>query len=513
MTNNLVTLPEKMISSRLMRAVILAVLPATGWGFLLFGLPAVILTVSSILSILIVENIYCYLFNKQLGLQDGTAIITGLLLALSLPPNFPPLAAGFGGALGVITVKLIPGGTGKNILNPALTGRLFLHLLFFEQIFSWQQPFSYLFNQTNSLTSATPFTQFTVNQQVPGLFNLFSGLTAGSTGETSIIMILIGGLLLFFLGYLDWKIPVGTIIGGAIGAWIFFGFGLAVGGAIFQLTVGGIIIGAVFYATDPVSSPRGKFSRLIYGLTLGFSIILIRRFTIFPDGTMFAILLLNPVVPLLDHLETGRTFRKINPRKAPLTLITSAIVIFLTIFGLSGGHLSTTNLFTAELSIDQITDPPGEIEKIAVYQHRGEQLKIYQKQGPDGETDHFKFEAVGPGFEKDVKLQVKIKPDFSRLKGIEIIESGATERWERKIKEYTDKPDDWSEYGFKNWFEGLNPWPEVELIMSGPPEADNQVLSATRATVSSRGIVQAINQTLPIVKEKIRENKRKISDN
>ncbi|GEM_PF-388874 len=486
-----------------MRVFILALLPLAGFSFVLFGPPAVSLTLFSVAGVLIAELIYCVLAEKKISLTDGSALITGLLLAFSLPPAFPPLPAALAGGLALVLVKLLAGGFGQNLLNPALAARLLLHLLYPERIFEWSRPFAYLAAEAGAVTAATPISGLLAGREAISISPLLLGFTPGCIAETSILLIALLGLALILTGCLSWRQPLSVLVGAVITALVLTAFAISTIGFFHHLFSGGLFLGAFFYATDPVTSPRGKWGKTVYGLLIGASVVIIREFTIFPGGTMFAILLFNPLVPVFNWIEKGRGLSRLNPLRRPLTILITALFVGLNIFALFGGELDPARFVYIVEEPEPVFVEDVTREKLTTYGDRD--LPIYRALDAEGEFSHYEFEAVGPGFVGEAKVRVRIAPDLQELGGIDILESGATGEWEQRVTEYVEEPDNWEEYAFKNWFVGLNPHPEIELLEEGPVEQDNQVVTATGATISSRGIVQAINEALPEVKDKLTE--------
>jgi electron transport complex protein RnfD len=238
--------------------------------------------------------------------MDGSALITGFLLALTLPPTFPLWMAAVGVIFAIAVAKEIFGGLGYNIFNPALSGRAFLTACFPKEMTEWVRPF-------DAITSPTPLNKGFVwhNGKMALYKSLFIGNIGGSLGETSALLILIGGILLLVLKIIDWRIPLSYL------GTVFFLIFLLGMDPIFHVLAGGLMLGAFFMATDYVTSPITDKGRVIFGVGAGILTVIIRLFGGMPEGVCFSILLMNAFTPLIDKYVKPRPFgwRKINGEK------------------------------------------------------------------------------------------------------------------------------------------------------------------------------------------------------
>lgn len=287
-------------TSKIMYMVVAALLFPTGASIYYFGYYAIYLILISIVTAVLTEFIIKKLRRKRF-IMDGSAVITGLLFALTLPPRLPLWMAAIGSFFAIAVVKEAFGGLGYNIFNPALAGRAFLSVCFSEEMTTWVLPphFNY-----DAITGATPLSDsFTYQLDKLTLYkDLFFGNTGGSLGETSAMLILIGGLLLMLFRIIDWRIPVIYIATVALGSFI---MGKDV---LFQIMTGGLLIGAFFMATDYVTSPVTKNGRVIFGVGLGILTVLIRNFGSLPEGVAFSILIMNAFAPLIDKYVRVKPF-------------------------------------------------------------------------------------------------------------------------------------------------------------------------------------------------------------
>ncbi len=315
-----------------MRQVIYSLVPAIFAALYFFGLSALLVLFVSIAGTVGTEWIFNVSTKKKINsLKDNTALLTGILMAMTLPPGIPLWMAFLGGVVAIVLGKLIFGGTGSNIFNPALVGRAFLQSSFPVAITTWS-PFTdlngflqlrgytfatpFIKPDADAITSATPLAQLKFDGQLTEINNLFFGSSPGSLGETSALLLLLGGIYLTIRNYINWRIPAGVFI-----AVFLFASGLQLIDAekfatpMFHLFSGGLMLGAIFMATDPVSSPITHRGCWIFGLGIGFFVVLIRTFGGLPEGVMYAILLMNSATPLINRVTQPRIYGEIKTSK------------------------------------------------------------------------------------------------------------------------------------------------------------------------------------------------------
>lgn len=295
---------------KIMHAVVLALLPAMAVSVYFFGLRAIGLIVISAAACLITEYIIQKIREKPVTIWDGSAIITGILLALTLPPSFPYYGAALGSVFAIGIGKQLFGGIGYNIFNPALLGRAFLQATYPVLITTWSEPLTKAAKAgVDAVSAATPLALMKFEGKMTSHLDLFFGNVAGSMGETSAIAILIGGLYLRCRGYINWKMPLGYL-----GSMAFFGgvFWLInparYPDPLFHILAGGAMLGAWFMVTDMVTSPVTPLGQWIFAVGAGFLAILIRLFGGLPEGVMYSILLMNAFVPLLNKHTRPKFF-------------------------------------------------------------------------------------------------------------------------------------------------------------------------------------------------------------
>ena len=292
--------------------VVIALVPALLVGIYFFGFRALALTLVSVASCILFEwIIQKFLIKGQQTISDGSAVITGMLLAFNLPSDIPFYLVIIGALVAIGIGKMTFGGLGKNPFNPALVGRVFLFLSFPTEVAKsdWPTP-QPLFGSkiADALSGPTPLAQIGANNQA-GLNNLdmFLGSTGGSFGEVAAIAIILGGIYLLLKKIITWHIPVAFLASAGIFAWILNLCGLTVN-PIYHLLAGGMMLGAVFMATDMVTSPVSKKGQLIFGAGCGLLTILFRCFGPMPEGVSFAILIMNSLTPLINKVCKPKRF-------------------------------------------------------------------------------------------------------------------------------------------------------------------------------------------------------------
>jgi RnfABCDGE-type electron transport complex D subunit len=301
---------------RYMTSVIFALLPATIAGIYLYGLRVIAVILVSYVFGGATEVLFAVVRKKQI--HEGF-LVTGLIFPLILPPSVPLWMVAVGVSFGVFFGKEVFGGTGMNIFNPALVGRVFVSLAFPEYFATmWQMPLlggfgGFLNYSANAVTSATPLIEFKSSQLLTNHLSLLVGGAPGSIGETFRIGIILGGLFLIIVKTADWRIPVAYIL--SVGIFSLFGNVISpekFAPPLFQILSGGLLFGAFFMATDPVTSPFTRTGKWVFGLLLGMFTVLIRVLSGFVEGVMFAILLMNALTPLIDTICVNTRFRKIS---------------------------------------------------------------------------------------------------------------------------------------------------------------------------------------------------------
>jgi len=297
----------------IMWSVIAALLPATAMSIYYFGLPAVWMIITCVIAAVLTEIVMNFMKGEKITIIDGSAIITGLLLALTFPPSFRLTSAALGAIVAMSLGKHIFGGLGYNIFNPALLGRAFLQASFPVAMTTWSNPVTDKFANVDAVSTATPLGAFKFEKIFTEYSDMLFGNIGGSLGETSAIAILIGGIFLLILKNADWRIPVSVLSTVLVFGGLFWLMNPEqYPDPIFHLLSGGLLFGAFFMATDMVTSPITTKGSWIFGIGIGILIVIIRLFGGLPEGVMFSILLMNGVTPLINRYTRPRIFGEIK---------------------------------------------------------------------------------------------------------------------------------------------------------------------------------------------------------
>ncbi|MBR4719213.1 MAG: RnfABCDGE type electron transport complex subunit D [Lachnospiraceae bacterium] len=291
---------DKLTTGKIMGIVLLALLPATGYGIWHFGVNAAILVVVSVLTCVLTELIYELILKQPITISDLSAAVTGLLLALNMPPTAAWWLPVIGGVFAIIFVKMLFGGLGQNFMNPALAGRCFLVICFTARMTN----FNY-----DGMTSATPLALLRAGSSV-NIHDMVTGNIAGTVGETSVVAIVLGACIMLALGIIDLKIPASYIISFFVFMGLFAGHGWDMNYLIAQLAGGGLMLGAFFMATDYATCPITDKGKILYGIALGVMTGIFRCFSSSPEGVSFAIIFCNLLVPLIEKLTLPKCFGK-----------------------------------------------------------------------------------------------------------------------------------------------------------------------------------------------------------
>ena len=313
----------------IMRHVIYALLPVAFAGIYYFGISALMVIVVCVTGAMVTE--WLLTRHQRNTVKDGSAALTGLLLALVLPPGIPLWIALSGSVIAIALGKLLFGGMGGNIFNPALVGRAFLQASFPVAITTWS-PFGdfgtfatvrgnsfalpFLKSAADGVTSATPLSQMKFEGKIAQASDLFFGNDTGSIGETSALIILLGGLYLIWRNFMNWRIPVSIFLTVFVLSGVLYLISPdKFAPPLFHLFSGGLMLGAVYMATDPVSSPITQRGCWIYGAGIGIMVIVIRNFGGLPEGVMYAILLMNAATPLINRVTHPKIYGQVKPAK------------------------------------------------------------------------------------------------------------------------------------------------------------------------------------------------------
>ena len=285
---------QKTSTPRIMADVIIALMPALIASVIIFGYRAVVVTGVCVAGCVLAEFIWQKLMHQKVTVGDLTAVVTGILLAYNLPVGIPIWQALVGCIVAIIGIKQLFGGVGKNFVNPAITARIVMFLAFSVSMTTWVFP--------DAVSSATPLGLISTGatDQLPSLLQMFLGVRGGCLGETSVLALLLGGIYLVIRKVITWHTPVvyiGTV----------FLFTLALGQMpVYQIMSGGLMLGAIFMATDYVTTPYSAIGKVVFGLGAGILTVIIRVYGNYPEGVSYSILLMNNLTPYINRIRITR---------------------------------------------------------------------------------------------------------------------------------------------------------------------------------------------------------------
>ncbi len=302
---------------KIMLDVIIALMPALIAGVFVFGMRALIVALTCVISSAAAEYIWCRILKKPNSTGDLSAVVTGLILALNVPASLPLWMAVIGSVFAIIIVKQFFGGIGHNFMNPALGARAFLMASWALAMTRWYTPGTHLplFGVPDAVTSATPLAAGSADKF--SYLTLFVGNHGGCIGETSALAILIGAAYLVIRRVIRLRVPlifIGTV---AVGTWIFGGSGgLFTGDPLYQILSGGLMLGACFMATDYTTSPTTPKGQIVFALGCGIITVLIRIWGGYPEGVSYSILLMNVATPLIERLTAPKRYGFVKEKEA-----------------------------------------------------------------------------------------------------------------------------------------------------------------------------------------------------
>ncbi|MDD4938881.1 MAG: RnfABCDGE type electron transport complex subunit D [Candidatus Omnitrophica bacterium] len=296
--------------SKIMWIVGISLIPAGAAGVIIFGLNALTVMILGILSALVTEWLMQLLAKRRITILDGSAFLTGLLLAYNLPPGVPLWLPAAGSFFAIAIGKQVFGGLGQNIFNPALVGRVFLMASWPKYMTTFTKPLNF-----DAVTSATPLAVLRESGVIENIsyLDLFLGRRGGCIGEVCILALVAGALFLFWKGYISWHIPVTYTAVFAAFVYAFGGDGLFRGDWFFHILTGGLILGAFFMATDYVTSPLTRKGQVIFGAGCGILTAVIRLWGGYPEGVSYAILMMNAATPIIDRFTRNRIYGTMIP--------------------------------------------------------------------------------------------------------------------------------------------------------------------------------------------------------
>jgi Na+-translocating ferredoxin:NAD+ oxidoreductase subunit D len=295
-------------TAKIMWTVVFALFPALAGSTYFFGPNVLKVVLVSVISCVLSEVFSQIVFGKKIRVNDGSALVTGLLLAFILPPGISLWMVAVGGFLAIFVAKELFGGIGCNIFNPALTGRAILTVAFPLEMTQFTAPLSY---RIDAVTTATPLgiIKEGLDAHIPSMMEMFIGNRAGCIGETSTMLLLLGGILLLSRRVISWHIPITYILTVALLSFI------SGHNPLFQIMAGGLMLGAFFMATDYTTSPITNKGKIIFALGCGVMTFLIRQKGGYPEGVMFSIIFMNMFVPLIDKYTLPKKFGLLKTRR------------------------------------------------------------------------------------------------------------------------------------------------------------------------------------------------------
>ncbi len=303
---------SKATTQSIMLDVIIAMIPALVASVILFGYRSLVLTLVSVASCVLFEYLSRKIMKRHNTVSDLSAIVTGMLLAFNLPSTMPYWMVIIGAFTAIVIAKQFFGGIGNNFVNPALIGRIVLMASYPSQIGNFVAPFAYK-NDVDAVTTATPLAQMGNNGELPSLLEMFLGIRGGCLGEVCILALVLGFLYLVIRKVISPVIPL-IYVGTVAIAMLIAGKGDFVY-VLYQVMAGGLVLGAVFMATDYTTSPVSFKGKIIYAIGCGVLTSLIRIFGSLPEGVSFSIIIMNILVPHIEHLTTARPFGEIKEKK------------------------------------------------------------------------------------------------------------------------------------------------------------------------------------------------------
>ena len=302
--------------SKKMQQVFIALVPAYLAGLYFFGIGALIISFTAMISCVVFEYvIQRFIIKGSPTIADGSALLTGILLSFNLPSNLPVWIVIVGSLVAIGIAKMTFGGLGNNPFNPALVGRVFLLISFPAAMTTWPKPIPFNMAYLDAVTAATPLAVLKgQSPEIPSTLNLFLGNMGGSMGEVSALALLIGFAYLLIKKTITWHIPISIFLTVFVFTAIlhYADPDAFIATPVFHLLTGGLMLGAIFMATDYVTSPMTKTGMLIYGVGIGLITVIIRVFGSYPEGVSFAILIMNAFTPLINTVVKPKRFGEVK---------------------------------------------------------------------------------------------------------------------------------------------------------------------------------------------------------
>ncbi len=494
-------------TGQVMLDVVFALLPATVFGIYRYGLHAFLVILCSILSAVLTEYLFDLITKRKNTITDCSAVVTGLLLALSLPPRIPLYIPIIGSVFAILVVKCLFGGLGKNFLNPAVTARCFLLISFSTAMTNFS---------VDGVSSATPLADLAAGNTV-NVAQMYLGYTSGVIGGSAFAL-LIGGLFLWVVGGITLDIPVSCIVAFTAFMAIFGGHGLSLGYLVAQICGGGVLMGAFFMATDPVTSPVNRRGHIIYGAFMGIMAGLFRVLGSAADSFSYAILLSNLVVPFIDKIpipkplgykKTGEYQEREFP-KAAINLMVITLVAGLAlsaVFAVTKTKIEENDMASSLASYEEVCpdavsfsydeDLTEAIDALGGEIYGEEYGRSYVNEAAiglasDGSVAGYVISVTnGEGYEGDITLSIGFTPEGT-ITGISFTELNETAGMGMRADEAE----------FKDQFSGVSTDAFI-LNKAGGSTEENEIDSVSGASTTSGAVVNAVNAAIAFFNETI----------
>ncbi len=490
---------SKLTTGSVMADVALALAPAALFGIYRYGLHAFLVIAVSIFSAVITEFVFDYIAKRPNTIKDGSAVVTGLLLALSLPPAVPLYIPYLGALFAILFVKCFFGGLGKNFMNPAVTARCFLLISFGSVMTDYA---------VDGISGATPLTALKAGEAI-NVSEMYLGYTGGVIGGSALALLL-GGLILWVSGGITLEIPVSCIVAFTAFMALFGGQGFDPAFLLAHICGGGVLMGAFFMATDPVTSPVTSRGQVLYGAVIGILAGLFRAFGTAADSFSYAIIISNMVVPFIDKLPIpkplGYKGGEYKEREFPKAAVNLTVITLIAGLALSSVYMLTKekideqNMAASAASYQEVCPDAESFAYDDAITAAVEALggEIYDEQfgktyineavvgkAADGSIAGYVVSTTsGDGFDGNITLSVGIAPDGTVL-GISFTELNETAGMGMRCDE--DE--------FKGQFAGVNTDAFI-LNKSGGSTADNEIDTVSGASTTSGAVVNAVNTAL-----------------
>jgi len=503
---------SRLSTGRVMCDVILALTPAALFGVYRFGLHAFLVIAVSVLSAVLTEFVFDYIAKKPNTVKDGSAVVTGLLLALCLPAGVPLYIPFFGSLFAILVVKCLFGGLGKNFMNPALAGRCFLLISFSGTVTNFA---------VDGMSSATPLVDLATGKAVD-ITAMFLGYSNGVIG-CSVAALLLGALYLWVVGGITFEIPAAALVSFSLFIALFGGQGFDPLFILAHLCGGGMVMGALFMATDPVTSPVTSAGQLLYGAVIGILSGLFRIFGSAADSASYAIIISNMLTPLIDEISVPKPFgyraqkaegtaeKKGIPRSALVLCVITLIagVCLSGIYALTKTAIEEQQMAAKAASYREVCPDAAEfgsdetitaaVEALGGEVYGTEFGKAYINEvvvGKDGSgnvTGYVISATSADGFDGNITMAVGISADGT-VNGISFTELNETAGMGMLC----------GEAEFKDQFSGVNV-ERFTLNKAGGSSADDEIDSVSGASVSSGAVVNAVNAALDFYAANIKQ--------